>query len=150
MFGEEIVSAGVLRPRRSSKSSGMLADPLIVLLELASGILADVEVFMNAGYGYDIRGEVVGEHGTAVLGGGGAGGLAGPVPMDWRERFAAAFDAEFADWLAAVAAGPPRGPTTWDGYAATAVAEACLAALHSGQRTEVHLPVRPSFYATGT
>jgi myo-inositol 2-dehydrogenase/D-chiro-inositol 1-dehydrogenase len=69
-----------------------------------------------------------------------------PVPGDWRERFGLAFDAEFQDWLSALAAGAPRGPSSWDGVAATAVAEACLAALRSGERTAVALPDRPEFY----
>ena len=152
LFGEEIVSAAIMKPLRSSKGSDSLHDPLIVLLETASGILVDVEVFVNATYGYDIRGEVVGEHGTVALGDHGgvvvsvAGRRSWPVPGDWRERFGRAFDAEFQDWLSALAAGAPRGPSSWDGVAATAVAEACLAALRSGERTAVALPDRPEFY----
>jgi myo-inositol 2-dehydrogenase / D-chiro-inositol 1-dehydrogenase len=80
--------------------------------------------------GYDIRGQA-----------------AGRVAADWQERFSRAFDAEFADWLQAVATGAPAGPASWDGYAATAVAESCLAALHSGRRTVVSMPPRPDFYA---
>jgi myo-inositol 2-dehydrogenase / D-chiro-inositol 1-dehydrogenase len=34
---------------------------------MASGVLVDVEVFVNATYGYDIRGEIVGERGTVAL-----------------------------------------------------------------------------------
>jgi myo-inositol 2-dehydrogenase/D-chiro-inositol 1-dehydrogenase len=152
LFGEEIVTAGVMKPRRSSKGSDSLHDPLIVLLETASGILVDVEVFVNATYGYDIRGEVVGEHGTVALGHHGeavvsaVGRRSAPVPADWRERFGPAFDAEFTDWLGALADGPPRGPSSWDGVAATAVAEACLAALRTGDRTAVALPDRPGLY----
>ncbi len=153
LFGEEIVAARVLRPRRSSKGSDSLHDPLLVLLETASGILIDVEVFVNATYGYDIRGEVVGEHGTVALdtGHGGVvvsalGRRTGSVPADWRERFGRAFDTEFQDWLDALASGSPRGPCTWDGVAATAVAEACLASLRTGERTIVSLPDRPGLY----
>ena len=68
------------------------------------------------------------------------------MPGDWRDRFGRAFDAEFQDWLSALAAGAPRGPSSWDGVAATAVAEACLAALRTGERTAVALPDRPEFY----
>src|SRR5262244_1888096 len=127
LFGEDIVATNILKPRRSSKGSVELHDPLIVLLEMASGVLVDVEVFVNATYGYDIRGEIVGEHGTVALGdhGGAVVSVVGrrswPVPEDWRERFGRAFDAEFQDWLSALAAGPPRGPSSWDGVAATAV-----------------------------
>ena len=61
LFSEDIVATNILKPRRSSKGSAELHDPLIVLLEMASGVLVDVEVFVNATYGYDIRGEIVGE-----------------------------------------------------------------------------------------
>ena len=67
LFDEDIVAAGILKPRRSSEAGADLHDPLIVLLEMASGILVDVEVFVNARYGYDIRGEIVGERGTVSL-----------------------------------------------------------------------------------
>ena len=48
LFGEEIVATNILKPRRSSKGGADLHDPLIVLLEMASGVLVDVEVFVNA------------------------------------------------------------------------------------------------------
>jgi myo-inositol 2-dehydrogenase / D-chiro-inositol 1-dehydrogenase len=153
MFGEEVVGAGIRKPRRSSKGSAGLHDPLIVLLELASGVLVDVEVFVNATYGYDIRGEVVGETGTVALADGGravlkqGGRRSDRVPADWRERFGAAFDAELQDWLTAAAAGTSAGPGSWDGYAATVIAESCHAALHTGSRSAVSLPERPDFYA---
>ena len=154
LFGEDIVATNVLKPRRSSKGSVELHDPLIVLLETASGVLVDVEVFVNATYGYDIRGEIVGERGTVALAeAGGAvlkqeGRRSGRVPADWRERFSRAYDAELQDWLKAVAAGSCSGPSAWDGYAAAAAAESCLEALRTGRRTAVSLPERPAFYAT--
>ena len=39
------------------------------------------------------------------------------------------------------------GPSSWDGYAATVVAESCLEALRTGSRTSVSLRERPDFYA---
>ena len=65
---------------------------------MASGVLVDVEVFVNATYGYDIRGEIVGERGTVALAeADGAvlkreGRRSGRVPADWRERFSRAYD----------------------------------------------------------
>jgi myo-inositol 2-dehydrogenase/D-chiro-inositol 1-dehydrogenase len=153
LFDEEIVAARVLKPRRSSKAAAGEHDPLIVLLETASGILVDDEVFVNAGYGYDIRGEIVGETGTAALGDAvqvttrSAGQHGGRVPADWRERFARAYDAELQDWLTAAAQGTAAGPGSWDGYAAAAVTDACVQALHTGERVAVSLPDRPEFYA---
>ena len=153
LFDEEVVAANILKPRRSSKASADLHDPLVVLLEMASGVLVDVEVFVNATYGYDIRGEIVGENGTVALADTDdvtvklGGRRSGRVPADWRDRFSRTFDAELQDWLKAVAAGTSTGPGSWDGYAAAVVTDSCLEALRTGNRTVVSLHERPHFYA---
>jgi myo-inositol 2-dehydrogenase/D-chiro-inositol 1-dehydrogenase len=153
LFDEEIAAASVLKPRRTSKAAEGVQDPLIIVLEMASGVLVDDEVFVNAGYGYDIRGEIVCESGTVALADAGrvsvstAGRRGVSVPADWRERFSRAYDAELQDWLAAVAAGTSTGPSSWDGYAAAVVTDSAVAALHTGQRIAVPLPERPDFYA---
>ena len=67
LFGEEIAATSVLVPRRSGQAPAGMQDPLILLLEMASGVLVDDELFLNARYGYDVRGEVVGETGTVAL-----------------------------------------------------------------------------------
>jgi myo-inositol 2-dehydrogenase/D-chiro-inositol 1-dehydrogenase len=153
LFGEEIVAASVLVPRRSGQAPAGMQDPLILLLEMANGALVDDEVFLNAQYGYDVRGEVVGETGTVALADvsevtvRAAGRYGGRIPVDWRDRFIRAYDAELQDWLTAVAAGASTGPSAWDGYAAAAVTDSALAALRTGQRTAVTMPERPDFYA---
>ena len=43
------------------------ADPQLILLRTADGVLSTVDIFLNARYGYDVRCEVVGESGTASL-----------------------------------------------------------------------------------
>ena len=107
----------------------------MVLLETESGVLVDVEVFVNAEYGYDIRCEVVGEVGTVALGDIAeilvrhAGQRAGHVPGHWIERFVVAYDVEMQAWIDSVPSGKAVGPSSWDGYAATAVAEACVTSL---------------------
>ena len=151
MFGEEIVAAQVLTPRRN-RNGGELRDPLVLLLEMESGILVDVEISVNIRYGYDIRGEVVGEEGTAELGEPSpvrvrrAGTVAQPVPVDWRERFVRAYDVELQEWVDAVAGDGELGPSSWDGYAATAVSDAGLTALRTGERVPVSLGDRPALY----
>jgi myo-inositol 2-dehydrogenase/D-chiro-inositol 1-dehydrogenase len=152
MFGTEIAAARVLVPRKS-RHGGELQDPLLFVLEMADGVLVDVEISVNIRFGYDIRGEVVGEDGTAALGELSpvsvrrAGQVATPVPADWRERFIAAYDVEFQEWIDAITAGgPPTGPSAWDGYAATAVADAGLEALRDGARVEVALVEQPKIY----
>jgi myo-inositol 2-dehydrogenase/D-chiro-inositol 1-dehydrogenase len=128
-------------------------DPLILLLEMAGGARVDDELFVNARYGYDVRGELVCEAGTVALADTSevtvraANQHGGRVPVDWRDRFIRAYDIELQDWLNAVAAGTSTGPSAWDGYAAAAVTDAALEALRTGQRTAVAMAERPEFYA---
>jgi myo-inositol 2-dehydrogenase / D-chiro-inositol 1-dehydrogenase len=153
LLAEEIAAATVLRPRPSSRAVPGLQDPMMIVLETASGVLADVELNINAGYGYDIRAELVGESGTAALAGGGGivvtreASRRSDVPANWLERFARAYDTELQEWVDAVAAGgPAAGPSSWDGYAAAVVADACIASLHDGRPAAVSLPARPDLY----
>lgn len=153
MFGEEIAATRVLVPRRSA-NGGVLQDPLLLILEMASGVVVDVEISVNIRYGYDIRGEVVGENGTAALGSLAtvevrrAGEAVTPVPRDWRERFLRAYDIELQEWVNALAgSGAPLGPSAWDGYAAAVVSDAGVAALHSGDRVPVTLAEKPKLYS---
>ncbi len=152
LLGEELVSATVLTPRRS-RHGGDLQDPLLMLFETQSGALVDVETTVNIRYGYDIRGEVVGEDGTVALSDSAPvvlrreGTFSGRVPTDWRERFLRAYDVELQEWVDSVAAGEgAAGPSAWDGYAAAAVSDAAVEALHSGAKTPVQLRDKPDLY----
>ena len=152
MFGEEIVATTVLTPRKS-KLGGELQDPLVLLLEMESGALIDVEISVNIRYGYDIRGEVVGEEGTAALGESSPVTVrknnmySGRVPEDWRERFIRAYDVEFQEWIDAVRDGGEFGPSAWDGYAAAVVSDAAVKSLFDGDgRVEVKLGDKPAIY----
>ncbi|SNY48930.1 Gfo/Idh/MocA family oxidoreductase [Paractinoplanes atraurantiacus] len=152
LFDDEVAAVRVLVPRRSG-NGGELQDPLFVVMEMAGGVLVDVEISVNIRYGYDIRGEVVGENGTAALGNASLvtirhGGVeASPVPVDWRERFLRAYDVEFQEWIDSLTAGGrPVGPSAWDGYAAAVVSDAGVAALRTGDRVPVSLVERPKLY----
>lgn len=151
LFGEEIVATSILNPRRN-RHGGDLPDPTVLLLETASGVLVDVEISVNIRYGYDVRGEVVGEFGTAALGEASpvtlrlSGGVTNRVPEDWRERFLRAYDTEFQDWIDAVRSGGELGPSSWDGYAAAVVSDAALQARRTGARVDVELIEKPSLY----
>jgi myo-inositol 2-dehydrogenase/D-chiro-inositol 1-dehydrogenase len=138
LTGEEIVGVRVLSPRVTSRARDGVLDPQVLILETESGVLVDVEVFANAGYGYDIRCELVGETGTVEL--------ETAVAPGFLERFADAYLAELTDWVSAVSNGGPRGPTAWDGYAASAVADACLESLAQRRPVAVELASRPALY----
>ena len=152
LFDAEVVSAEVRSPRRSSLAAEHLQDPILLLLELSNGMLVSIEAAVNIAYGYDIRGEVLGETGTIELAESGPivvkreGGFGGRVPSDWRERFIRAYDIEFQEWIDAAAAGRSTGPSSWDGYAATVVCDAAVEANRSGRKAPVRMRERPDLY----
>jgi myo-inositol 2-dehydrogenase/D-chiro-inositol 1-dehydrogenase len=156
LLDTEITAAQVIKPRRNSLALEHLTDPLLILLETASGALIDVEASINIQYGYDIRGEVVGERGTVELAESSNVVVksdfryGGRVPEDWRERFLRAYDVELQDWINAVSAGGSTGPSSWDGYAATVVCDAALQALNTGDRVPVSMREKPDFYRAPT
>ena len=152
LLGTEIVGARVVTPRKNSLASDHLTDPVLFLFDMADGALVDVEASINIQYAYDIRGEVVGERGTVALAETNPvtvksnGRYGGRVPEDWRERFIRAYDTEFQEWVNAASSGNSTGPSSWDGYAATVVCDAGLAAMQSGERVEVSLREQPDLY----
>ena len=149
LLGDEIAAVTAYRPRRSSLA-GDTQDPQFLVLETASGVLVDVEVFVNARYGYDVRCELVCEQGAVSIGTAGGpvlrhhGTVSSPVAHDWRDRFADAYRRELQDWVDGIAAGVARGASAWDGYVASAVAEICVAALESGERRPIELVAKPA------
>ena len=153
LLGEELTAVTVHTPRRAAGATGT-QDPLFLVLESASGVLVDVEVFANAGYGYDVRAELVADHGTVSLDSSPptavrfAGGVARIVPADWRGRFVDAYRRELQDWVDSVAAGTlPGTASAWDGYVATEVAQVGIRALETGQSQMVGLRDKPALYA---
>ncbi|OBY28529.1 Gfo/Idh/MocA family oxidoreductase [Leisingera sp. JC1] len=152
LLADEIESVEVRVPRRSSRGTD-LRDPVMVMLHMQSGAIVDVEISVNIAYGYDIRGEVSCETGVAALPNRPATvisdhfGIRQAIPEDWRERFTEAYDQEFREWLLAAGQGGATGPSTWDGYAATLVADAALRAVKSGGRETIQMIGKPEIYS---
>jgi myo-inositol 2-dehydrogenase/D-chiro-inositol 1-dehydrogenase len=153
LLGEEFAAIRVIAAKPNGHGLELL-DPLLMILETESGVLVNVETSVNIRYGYDIRGEVVGEDGTVALADRGpvvlrsANHVGVAVPADWRERFIDAYDVEFQEWINAVAAGEgATGPSSWDGFAAQVVCDAGVEALHSGERIVIELGDKPALYA---
>ena len=150
LLGEEITAVTVLTPTSSSEAPEGLADPMLVLFETESGRLVDVELHVTTTVAYEVRTEVVGERGSAMIGldtglvrSGGDARRGRQITPGFRERFGTAYDIEFQRWVDAVRRGTIDGPSAWDGYAATAVCEAGVRALQTGRRAEVSLAERP-------
>ncbi|MER7561424.1 Gfo/Idh/MocA family oxidoreductase [Streptomyces sp. NPDC097941] len=152
LLGHEITAVTVLRPTPSANAPDDLQDPQFVVFETDGGALSDVEIFVNCGFGYQVRAEVVCERGTARVGDGHAmvtnmaGRWGGTIAQDFVERFADAYDREVQAWVDATRRGEVTGPGVWDGYAAAAVCEAGVRSLNEGGRVPVELVERPALY----
>ena len=146
----EYQSICVFRPE--FRDAGKSGAPVFMVLKTQAGQLVNVEINNNAAYGYDVRGELVGEKGSVFL--------RSPVhseihvnlqtittyPADWRPRFAEAYRLQNSAWANAIATGQPVGASAWDGYAATLVAEAGVASLASGAAAKISLTTKPALY----
>ena len=66
LLDDEPVAITVRAPRRNSRA-GDVADPLMTLIDMRAGALVAIETSVHVAYGYDIRGEEIGESGTVSL-----------------------------------------------------------------------------------
>jgi myo-inositol 2-dehydrogenase/D-chiro-inositol 1-dehydrogenase len=128
-------------------------DPQVATLWTSGGQMITAEVFVNAGYGYDVRVEVVGTGGSATLEprtpvvrriAGSAGSMIG---SDFVAHFIESYRLELAAWADAALTGTVVGASAWDGYVANLVAASGVRALGSGAREDVEVPERPGLYA---
>lgn len=148
MLDSEIKQISVYRP-----PLGGVTAPVFMVLETVAGQLVNIEVNISASYGYDVRGELVGEKGTAFL--------RAPVlsdinlnlkqtnayPADWRPRFRDAYRLQNQAWVKSIATAKRNiGADAWDGYCATVIADAGVKALHDGKAAMVELIEKPLFY----
>ena len=127
-------------------------DPQVATLWTSGGQMITAEVFVNAGYGYDVRVEVVGTGGSASLEPrtpvvrriAGTGGST--IGSDFVAHFIESYRLELAAWAEASLAGTVVGASAWDGYVANLVAASGVRALGSGVREAVDVPDRPGLY----
>jgi myo-inositol 2-dehydrogenase/D-chiro-inositol 1-dehydrogenase len=150
--GQEVTAVTVMRPRPSANAPEGLADPRFVVFETEGGALVDVEICVNARYGYQIQAEAVCEDGTArisdrhdmLVNTGGRWG--GTVTSGFVERFEEAYDRQVQAWVDATRRGGVTGPSVWDGYAVAAISEAGVRAQTEGRHIELELVDRPALY----
>jgi myo-inositol 2-dehydrogenase / D-chiro-inositol 1-dehydrogenase len=150
LLDEEIVAVRVVKGRPTPAAPQGFSDPMMVILETAGGRIATDEIFVRAGIGYEVRTEVVGSAGVATIGldqhlvtRGTDGRWGGAIAPGFLQRFAAAYTTEVQRWVAAATRGTIDGPGAWDGYAAVAVCEAAVQAVHTGERVPVRMQPRP-------
>ena len=152
VLDSDVTDITVFQPEAAT--TGALVKPVFMVMRTASGALIDVEIHNNAGYGYDVKGELVCEHGTVSL--------RPPVhseinaalshstafPADHRPRFAGAYRLQNQAWVRAIAAGGhlTDGSSAWDGYVATLTAEAGLRSLAEGKTVKIEMAIKPQLY----
>lgn len=154
LLDDEFDQAQVIMGRSSCYAPEGLQDPQLMLLTTKQGVVVDVEVAVNAHYGYDIQCEVVCENGTVSL----------PQPSraavriderfqyaimnDWSKRFVEAYQDEFQTWVDSCLenGGVPTGSNAWDGFVACVVADKLADAQDTKLMEAVELPERPAFY----
>jgi myo-inositol 2-dehydrogenase / D-chiro-inositol 1-dehydrogenase len=152
LTGEEIKNVQVRLGRATRQAPSGQHDPQHVLIETENGVLADVEIFVNAQFGYQVATQAVFEKGIVNIGEDGgpyirsAGRWGGAITPGFVERFRDAYDIEIQRWVGAAKRGEVDGPTAWDGYATAACCEAGVAAQKSGEKVDVSLKNKPSIY----
>jgi myo-inositol 2-dehydrogenase / D-chiro-inositol 1-dehydrogenase len=140
----------VFRPDVTDKTKP--GAPVFMVLKTKTGQLVNIEINNNAAYGYDVRGELVGEKGTVFLRSPVATELHVDLKTittyaaDWRPRFAEAYRLQNSAWLKSIESGVPVGANAWDGYAATLIAEAGVTSLETGAPVSVMSVAKPSLY----
>ena len=150
LLDEEITAVSVVKGRPTTAAPDGVSDPMLVLFETESGVVATDEIFVRTGVAYEVRTEVVGETGSATIGldqnlvsKGTDGRWGGTITPGFVQRFGTAYHTELQRWVDAARAGGVDGPGAWDGYAAVAVCEAGAEAVRTGTRVAVRLEQRP-------
>lgn len=127
-------------------------DTGLVSLRFAGGGLGGAEVFAHAGYGYDIRTEVVGSAGTVRIGSDAqhpmqlltADGSQTAFVGHFLDRFATAYELELRDWAHRMLAGEAPKVSAEDGIRALQIALAADSAAIAGHTIRLSSAVAAS------
>jgi myo-inositol 2-dehydrogenase/D-chiro-inositol 1-dehydrogenase len=152
LTGSPIVSAEVKQLKRNKLAPERLNEPILVLLETESGVIATVEMNVSVQFGYQVITEAVFQKGVSEIGRSigmttwEAGRSSTAEHVSYLTRFARAYDDEIQSWINAAKIGQLGGPNAWDGYLSVAVVEAGLKSLKSGERVLATYVAKPAFY----
>jgi len=137
----------------SGLAPGHGVGPVFMVLRTVAGQLVNIEINNNAGYGFDVRCELVCEHGAITLHAPSRTethlhlGATTDYALDWRPHFAQAYRLQDLAWLRSIECGIPAGASVWDGYVSSCTAERAVEALQSGREVEIRYMERPAIYA---
>jgi myo-inositol 2-dehydrogenase/D-chiro-inositol 1-dehydrogenase len=147
-----IKSIQVRHMKRNKLSPERLNEPILVLLETESDVLATVEMNVSVQFGYQVKTEAVFQKGIAEIGR--TAGMttwfdaqvATEEHVSFKTRFAAAYDSQIQRWVNATKLGKIDGPSAWDGYLAAAAVDTGVRALNEGGQLTVKYAPKPAFY----
>lgn len=118
-------------------------DNAVINFRYASGALGNVDTSRNAFYGYDIRHEILGSHGTIIVG----SHQNTPMvfmktrddfdPLKIPDRFGPAYVGQLQHFIECVRAGTTPRVNGADGLAASAICIAATLAQHSGRTVDL-------------
>jgi myo-inositol 2-dehydrogenase/D-chiro-inositol 1-dehydrogenase len=152
LTGSPIISAEVKQLKRNKLAPERLNEPILVLLETESGVIATVEMNVSVQFGYQVITEAVFQKGVSEIGRSNgmttweAGRSSTAEHVSYLTRFARAYDDEIQSWINAAKIGQLGGPNAWDGYLSVAVVEAGLKSLKSGEKIDATYVVKPALY----
>jgi myo-inositol 2-dehydrogenase/D-chiro-inositol 1-dehydrogenase len=148
-----IASVEVKYAKRNSLGPAHLREPILVLMQLDSGVLVDVEMNVSVRFGYQVATEAVFERGVARIGQPEGLALWQDAKFQLGEhtsyvtRFKQAYDIEVQAWVDATKRGTIAGPSAWDGYKVAVACAAGVKALDTNGPVPIELPETPAFYA---
>lgn len=152
LLDDDYATVQVVAGRPGPRTPEGELDPILVLLTTRGGVIVEVEAFINAAYGYEVRCEVVGSEGTVEMGDGAyltrraQRHVGHDVPELWLGRFQDAYRRQLQAWVDATQVGRTSGASAWDGLVATITANAAVTSIESGPQV-IDLPERPALYA---
>lgn len=138
----------------SPKGSAGKVGPVFMVLETQAGQLVNIEINNNASYGYDVRGELIGEKGAISI----KSPTYSTIDLnlanstiyakDWRARYRESYRRQNNAFLNFVQTGEfsKIASNSWDGYIVNVTAEAGIKALATGKRTAIEYVQMPTFY----
>ncbi|MGH3089276.1 MAG: Gfo/Idh/MocA family oxidoreductase [Rubrobacteraceae bacterium] len=152
LLGQEIEEVYVHGTNTPAAPDGEALDMQVIQLGMGGGCLASIEVYVNAGYGYEVGLEVVGDAGTIHIATANApvlrkqGYVGHSVEGDWLERFPVAYVLEMQRWIEDLHSGQLTGPDAWDGYMSLLAVEVCVSSLRTGSKERLTSPQCPKLY----
>lgn len=153
LLHQEVETVYVQGVRTRPSASAETTELLLLQMALGGGCLATVEVYVAAGYGYEVSAEIVAQEGTVITEQPDLAlvrsrqGRSLAVQMDWLARFQEAYVAELSEWISSLQGNTPfRGADAWDGYLSLLVTDACVQSVRTGAPVPVRVPARPEMY----